>query len=59
MAELGSHQMDAAGIFCSALRKDGRKPSHLVFTQLADVISLVRIVVEDHVYCTIEFPAGI
>ena len=30
MAELGSHQLDAAGIFISALRKDGKKVSSAV-----------------------------
>ena len=52
MAELGSHQMDAAGIFCSALRKDGKKAQPLsvhavggrhIFGQDREV--------EDHVAC--------
>ena len=58
MAELGSHQLDAAGIFCSALRKDGKKAHpltvHVVggrqtFPQDRDC--------DDHVYCLFEFPA--
>lgn len=57
MAELGSHQLDASTIFCSALRKDGSKAHPLtvhavggrhIFPQDRDA--------EDHVYCTYEFP---
>jgi predicted dehydrogenase len=57
MAELGSHQLDAASIFCSALRKDGSKAhpisvhavgGRLVFPRDRDA--------EDHVFCTFEFP---
>jgi predicted dehydrogenase len=58
MAELGSHQLDAASIFCSALRTDGSKAQPLtvhavggrhIFPEDRDA--------EDHVYCTYEFPA--
>lgn len=57
MAELGSHQLDAAGIFCTAVRKDGRKAMPLsvsavggrhIFPEDRDV--------DDHVYCMYEFP---
>lgn len=57
MAELGSHQLDAASIFCSALRQDGTKAHPLtvhaiggrhVFPHDRDA--------EDHVYCSFEFP---
>lgn len=57
MAELGSHQLDAASIFCSALRKDHSKAHPLtvhaiggrtIFPQDRDA--------EDHVYCSFEFP---
>ncbi len=57
MAELGSHQLDAASIFLSALRSDGKKAHPLsvhavggrqLFPQDRDCF--------DHVYCTFEFP---
>jgi predicted dehydrogenase len=57
MAELGSHQLDAASIFISALRKDGKKAHPLsihavggrqIFPRDRDS--------EDHVYCLFEFP---
>lgn len=57
MAELGSHQLDATSIFCSALRQDGKKAHPLsvhavggrhIFPQDREI--------EDHVYCTFEFP---
>ena len=56
MAELGSHQLDAASIFISALRQDGKKTHPLcvyasggrhVFPHDRDC--------EDHVYCMFEF----
>ncbi len=58
MAELGSHQLDAASIFVSAMRDDGKKVHPLtvhavggrqVFPQDRDC--------DDHVYCTFEYPA--
>ncbi|HWC89161.1 MAG TPA: Gfo/Idh/MocA family oxidoreductase [Pirellulales bacterium] len=58
MAELGSHQLDAAGIFCTAQRKDGQKARPLAVSAVG-----VRSIfeqdreVDDHVYCTYEFPA--
>lgn len=57
MAELGSHQLDAAGIFVSALRADGKKAHPLsvhavggrnLFPNDRDA--------EDHVCCLFEFP---
>lgn len=57
MAELGSHQLDAASIFVSAMREDGKKVQPLrvqamgqrcLFPEDRDC--------EDHVYCTFEFP---
>jgi predicted dehydrogenase len=57
MAELGSHQLDAATIFCSALRADGKKAHPLtvhavggrhIFPNDRDA--------DDHVYCSFEFP---
>jgi predicted dehydrogenase len=58
MAELGSHQLDAASIFISAMREDGQKVMPLNVSAVggryifpADRDS------EDHVYCTYEFPA--
>ena len=57
MAELGSHQLDASTIFCSALRSDGKKAHPLtvhavggrhIFPHDRDA--------DDHVYCSYEFP---
>jgi predicted dehydrogenase len=57
MAELGSHQLDAATIFISALRNDGKKARPLsvhavggrhMFPYDRDA--------DDHVYCMFEFP---
>ena len=57
MAELGSHQLDAASIFCSALRKDGTKAHPLTCHAVGGrhIFPLDRDA-EDHVYCTFEFP---
>ena len=60
MAELGSHQLDAASIFISAMYNDGRKVQPLrvaavggrhIFPHDRDC--------EDHVYCTYEFPTPV
>jgi predicted dehydrogenase len=57
MAELGSHQLDAASIFISSQRKDGRKVKPLsvsgygyrsLFPEDREC--------DDHVYCMFEFP---
>jgi predicted dehydrogenase len=57
MAELGSHQLDASGIFCSALRTDGKKakPLTVVAVGTRSLFSNDR-EVDDHVYCNYEFP---
>ncbi|MEZ6135635.1 MAG: Gfo/Idh/MocA family oxidoreductase [Pirellulaceae bacterium] len=57
MAELGSHQLDAATIFCSALRQDGKKAHPLTVHAVGGrhIFPLDR-QVEDHVYCMFEFP---
>lgn len=57
MAELGSHQLDASTIFCSALRKDGKKAHPLTVHAVGGrhIFPMDRDA-EDHVYCTYEFP---
>jgi predicted dehydrogenase len=57
MAELGSHQLDAASIFCSALRKDGKKAHPLSCHAVGgrNIFPADR-QAEDHVYCMFEFP---
>lgn len=57
MAELGSHQLDAAGIFCSANRNDGKKV-HPLSVSAVGVRSLFGNdrEVDDHVHCHYEFP---
>lgn len=57
MAELGSHQLDAASIFISALNKDGKKahPLSVYACGGRHVFGLDRDA-EDHVYCMFEFP---
>lgn len=58
MAELGSHQLDAAGIFVSALRADGKK-AHPLSVHTVGGRSLFPLDrdAEDHVCCLFEFPA--
>lgn len=57
MAELGSHQLDAASIFCSALRKDGKKAHPLTVHAIGGRHIFPRDRdAEDHVYCMFEFP---
>jgi predicted dehydrogenase len=57
MAELGSHQLDAAGIFIAAAH-DGRK-QHPISVAAASGRPLFPPDrdTEDHVYCILEFPA--
>ncbi|AMV35176.1 Glucose--fructose oxidoreductase precursor [Pirellula sp. SH-Sr6A] len=57
MAELGSHQLDAATIFCSALRSDGKKAHPLTVHALGGrhIFPFDR-ECDDHVYCSFEFP---
>lgn len=58
MAELGSHQLDAASIFVSALRRDGKKAHPLTVHAVGGRhIFPYNRDAEDHVYCTFEFPA--
>lgn len=58
MAELGSHQLDASGIFVSAMRTDGHKVLPLSVTAVGGrhLFPLDR-ECEDHVYCIYEYPA--
>ncbi len=57
MAELGSHQLDAAGIFISAMQEGAKKALPLTVTAVGGrhVFPHDRDV-DDHVYCTYEFP---
>ena len=57
MAELGSHQLDAASIFISAQQPGGRKVKPLSVTGVGGrhIFPLDRDC-DDHVYCTFEFP---
>ncbi|HEX4147658.1 MAG TPA: Gfo/Idh/MocA family oxidoreductase, partial [Pirellulales bacterium] len=58
MAELGSHQLDAAGIFCTAQRKDHQKALPLSVSAVGGRYTFpYDREVDDHVYCTYEFPA--
>lgn len=57
MAELGSHQLDAASIFISSLRADGKKakPLNVHATGGRHLFPRDR-EAGDHVYCMFEFP---
>lgn len=58
MAELGSHQLDAASIFISAMH-DGKKQYPLSVSAAANrPVFPVDRDVDDHVYCMFEFPAS-
>ncbi len=58
MAELGSHQLDAASIFVSAMREDGKKVLPLSVTAVGGRHIFPRDRdSEDHVYCIYEFPS--
>ena len=65
MAELGSHQLDAASLFLSAMQpQEGASAGHQQHPRPLSVIaSATRPIfphdrdVEDHVFCVIEFPA--
>ncbi|MBI1903823.1 MAG: Gfo/Idh/MocA family oxidoreductase [Planctomycetia bacterium] len=57
MAELGSHQLDAAGIFVSAMREGGQKALPLSVSALGGRTLFPHDRdVDDHVYCMYEFP---
>jgi predicted dehydrogenase len=59
MAELGSHQLDAATLFVAAAHGDPKKHPHplTVAASAARPLFPPDRDVEDHVYCLIEFPA--
>ncbi|MCH7729505.1 MAG: Gfo/Idh/MocA family oxidoreductase, partial [Planctomycetes bacterium] len=59
MAELGAHQLDAASIFLSALRKDGKRMNPLSVTASGGrhLYEFDRDI-DDHVYCIFEFPGA-
>jgi predicted dehydrogenase len=57
MAELGSHQLDAAGIFVSAMHEGVKQhPLNVAAAANRPIFPPDR-EVEDHVYCIVEFPA--
>jgi len=57
MAELGSHQLDAASIFISAMHKGVKQhPLNVVAAANRPIFPQDRDV-NDHVYCIFEFPA--
>jgi predicted dehydrogenase len=57
MAELGSHQLDAASIFISSQRDDGKKvhPLSVMAMGCRSLFPADRDV-DDHIYCTYDFP---
>ena len=58
MAELGSHQLDAAGLVVSALHGEGTKVKPLTVTAVGNrSIFPADREIEDHVYCMYEYPA--
>jgi len=58
MAELGSHQLDAASIFISALRKDGHHAMPLSVSAMGGRhLYKEDRDTDDHVYCSFEFPS--
>ncbi|MBM3955933.1 MAG: Gfo/Idh/MocA family oxidoreductase [Planctomycetes bacterium] len=58
MAELGSHQLDAAGIFVSAMHGEGKKVKPLSVTAVGNrSIFPADREIDDHVYCMFEYPA--
>jgi len=58
MAELGSHQLDAAGIFVSAMHGPGTKVKPLTVTAVGNrSLFPADREVDDHVYCMYEYPA--
>lgn len=58
MAELGSHQLDAAGIFVSAMHGEGKKVKPLTVMAMGNrSLFPADREVDDHVYCMYEYPA--
>jgi len=58
MAELGSHQLDAAGIFISALSRETGKKVHPLTVHAIGGLHIFPFdrQAEDHVYCMFEYP---
>lgn len=57
MAELGSHQLDAASIFCSSFMPKGKKAHPLSVHAVGGRHTFAEDRhAEDHVYCMFEFP---
>jgi predicted dehydrogenase len=57
MAELGSHQLDAAGIFVSAMHGAGKKVKPLTVLAMGNrSIFPADREIDDHVYCMYEYP---
>ena len=58
MAELGSHQLDAAGIFIASQFKEGSKVEPLSVTGVGGRhLYEANRDIDDHVYCMFEYPA--
>ncbi len=57
MAELGSHQLDAAGIFISAMHGGVKQHPLCVSASAGRLLFPLDRDVEDHVYCLFEYPA--
>jgi predicted dehydrogenase len=59
MAELGSHQLDAAGLFISAVHGNPKKHPHPLSVSASSSRPLFPADrdVEDHVFCVFEYPA--
>lgn len=55
MAELGSHQLDASGIFVSAQRSEKAKPLSVTAVGVRSLFDHDRDV-DDHVHCIYEYP---
>lgn len=55
MAELGSHQLDASGIFVSAQRNEKTKPLSVTAVGVRSLFPHDRDV-DDHVHCIYEYP---
>ncbi len=57
MAELGSHQLDASGIFIASQFKEGTKVQPLSVTGVGGRhLYEANRDIDDHVYCTFEYP---
>ncbi|MCH8047728.1 MAG: Gfo/Idh/MocA family oxidoreductase [Planctomycetes bacterium] len=57
MAELGSHQLDAASLFIKAMSEDGKEVHPLSVSAVGGRhVSPANRDIADHVYCSFEFP---